>query len=71
MTVKEFSEKYGVDYSTVYNATWLIHSTTMSLRYKQYDEAELMKATKTVVNNRISRHKKELEKAEEIMNKLS
>lgn len=70
MTVKEFSQKYGVDYSTVYNATWLIKSQTDSLRYRQYDETELLNAVHKTLSDRIHRHENELSKAKAQLKRL-
>jgi hypothetical protein len=38
MTIKEFADKYSLDYTTVYNAAKLISPLNMALWRREYDE---------------------------------
>ena len=68
MTIKEFSEKYGIKYSIVYNASYYVRlSSTMDYRNRQFDEKELMEAVRTLVLNRYSIYRDKAEKYGKLM----
>ena len=71
MTVKEFSKKYGLSYSTVYSATYLVKKRPEFMCYeRQYEEQELKTALKTMLTNRMDRHKREYQKAAGMLKKI-
>ena len=71
MTVKDFSDRYGIEYITVYNAAWRAKPLTQSLRYRQYREEDLKSAIRKEMEARIERHRQGIRKAEEIMELLN
>ena len=71
MTVKEFSDKYHVDYATVYNATWMIKPINNRIRGRQYDEEELRQAVISNCINRMERLRHEMNRAEQVIMKCS
>ena len=71
MTIKEFSEKYGIDRGVVYNATWLIPNRPYTYsKNRDYDEQELYKAVRTTMKNRISRLQDGIDRAQRVLDCL-
>ena len=66
MKVKEFVDKYKVDYSTVYSATATIPLGRCDGPY-EYDEADMLVAVRTAARRRRDASKASLEKAERII----
>ena len=70
MTIKEFADKYSLDYTTVYNAAKLISPLNMALWRREYDENELRKVMIQVAKRKYDKHISEVEKANGILLKL-
>ena len=71
MTIGEFAKKYDLDYSVVYNATWLIRSKSQSLRLRLFSEHELKEAIREIAQNRIDRIEGDLKRAMTILEKTN
>jgi len=56
ITIKEFSVKYGVPYSVVYNASFGCTCYNGRRRSKQYDEHELFLKTVEAVKSSLRRY---------------
>lgn len=63
MTIKEFATKYDLDYSEVYNATWLVKKRPLEWHNKQFDEDELRKAVRMRQESKMIKLKHEYLKA--------
>lgn len=70
MTIKEFATKYGLEYSEVYNATWLVKKRPLEWHNKQFDEDELRKAVRIRQENKILKLKREYAKAKKNLTKV-
>ena len=71
MRVKDFAEKYGLEYSVVYTATWLIKRPMPAKSRNDYDEEELEEAVRQAAVNRVCRLEGELDKAKGILEKIN
>lgn len=71
MTLKDFAEKYDIDYHTVYNASWRAKPKTQSLKFKEYDENDLKNAVRKDLTERMNRFQDGVDRTKEIMKKLS
>ena len=69
MTVLEFCDKYGVDYATVYGATYKVKQISTGCKNRRYDENELLCAVRDILKSRVDRHRMEMEKAEKLLEK--
>lgn len=69
MTAKEFAAKYGLDYQYVYNATWRVERKEVSPMRYRYDEQELMKAVRGMLEVRVEKAEIELKRAKEMLAK--
>ena len=56
MTLKEFSDKYCVDYNTVFKASCNVKPVSTLQRDKDFPEEELYKQVNKELNNRIFIH---------------
>ena len=70
MTVTEFARTYRIPHSVVYNASFRIPYEIRSKCDMDYPESELMKATETELNGRISYHQEKVEKNKQYLNLL-
>jgi len=61
MTIKEFSQKYGVPYRIVYESTYLCKPCSSVLRDKEYNEQDLLRAVMSVIDGRMSKQRKVLD----------
>lgn len=70
ITAKEFSQKYGIPYSTVHTASWDMYKPRRSGKEVWLDEAELLKSTIALIEKRRLNHKRRLEIAEQQLKSL-
>jgi hypothetical protein len=70
MTVKEFCAKYGVDYPTVYNATWLVRTQPGMISHREFDEEDLLYAVRTQAQKRADKLTRDLRKVNEILKRV-
>ena len=66
MRVKEFCDKYGVDYGTVYSATATLPLGSSEGHY-EYDELDMLVAVRASAFRRRDKARADLEKAERIL----
>lgn len=71
ITVRGFADKYGIDYMTVYNSTWNCKPLTRSVKYKLYDEKDLLEAVMRLAKHRAERLREDLRRTEEIIRKCA
>lgn len=71
ITVRGFADKYGIDYMTVYNSTWNCKPLTRSMKYKLYDEKDLLEAVLRLAKHRAERLREDLRRAEETIRKCA
>ena len=71
MTIREFSEKYNIDRTFVYNAT--VHCTCIDNFYtnRQYAEQDLLAAVRKEIMKRVDKHRTAMEKAENMLRVLN
>lgn len=70
MTIKEFTEKYDIPYTTVYNASYLVKNQPKEWKNKQYVEKELKDAVKESLNRKMEKLKTEYIRAGKLHKKL-
>ena len=70
MTVTEFARQYQIPHSVVYNASFRIPYEIRSKCDMDYPVDELMKATETELNGRISYHQEKVDKNKQYMKLL-
>ena len=70
MTIKEFSAKYDIPYTTVYNASYLVKTHPMQWKNKQFIEQELKDAVLESLNRKMEKLKAEYIRAGKLMKKL-
>lgn len=70
ITMVEACRKYGLDYSTVYNAANTITSLTTGYRGRLFDEEQLVQAIRVYLQRLIDDAQNVIERCEEKMKKL-
>ena len=71
MKVKEFAEKYGLDYGTVYRETYNVSKVGPTVwRGQEYDEEELKNAIRKSALLRIEEHERKIRHDREILEKI-
>jgi len=56
MTLKQFSEKYGIKYNIVYTASYLVKPISTDLRDRDFPENELYKTVMKELRHRSLKH---------------
>lgn len=69
MTCKEFSNKYGIDYNTVYTSSWSISSFEGGFS-REYDEDQLRQAVINDLKRRQDKTRRNLDRIESMLGKL-
>ena len=69
MTVKEFSDKYGIDYSTCYRASFSLKDSGSGMT-RNYKEHDLFIAVKNELERSIKLHQEKAEKFIAMRDKL-
>lgn len=70
VTLKEFSKKYDVPYSVVYESSYRVHVESTMRRDREFPERELFAEVRRLLINRIEKHRAIVGKQEEILNRL-
>ena len=70
MTLKEFSQKYGVPYHIVYEASYYVKPEQSVRRDRDFDEFKLYYTVKGIVQERINRYTEVLQGHQAVMNRL-
>jgi len=70
ITVRDFADKYGIDYVMVYNITYRCRPLTKSLKNRLYSESELVRALTEHAENRVERLRADLGRAEKTLDKI-
>lgn len=71
MTLNEFRDKYGVNYSIVYAATFMVQCDDPRRRDREYNEKALKEAVIDIVTTRIEKYHKEQDRYEKILEQLT
>ena len=70
MTLKEFSRKYDVPYHFVYETSYRVQPISTERMDREYPEKELYNEVLKVIDEKIAKHKANLEKMTALHNKL-
>lgn len=71
MTVKKFSDKYGISYATVYREIYNVTRTGPKMwRGQEYDEEEMKEAIRKSSLRRIAEHEQKILLEKEILKKI-
>lgn len=58
MTIREFSDKYRVPYSIVYESTYKVPSISTMRKDREYPEQELFTEVNRIITKRLEKHSK-------------
>ena len=70
ITVRDFADKYGIDYITVYNTTYRCRPLTKSLKNRLYSESELVRSLTEHAEHRVECLRADLRRAEKALDKI-
>lgn len=70
ITVRDFADKYGIDYDKVYNITYHCRPLTKSLKNRLYSESELARTLTEHAEHRVERLRADLRRAEKTLDKI-
>ena len=63
MTIREFSDKYGIPYGIAYEATYKVPSYSTLQKDREYPEDQMFAEAERIISARMKKHRGQYEKA--------